>query len=110
MTTAMIEVHVNFGSDEEARRVSRAAVEQRLAACANIHAGMRSFYWWDGAVQSEDEIPVVFKTAVHNVDALMDFIATSHSYETPSIIAHQPVRVHATYLEWVHQETRREVP
>ena len=47
----MLEVHVNFGEANEASAVAREAVEQRLAACANIHGPIRSLYWWDGAVQ-----------------------------------------------------------
>ena len=47
----MLEVHVNFGSAEEASTVARQAVEKRLAASANIHAPIRSFYWWEQEVR-----------------------------------------------------------
>lgn len=101
----MIEVHVNFPNSAEASAMARTAVERRLAAAANVHGPMHSYYWWDGAVQSGDEVPVVFKTPDANVDALMAFVAETHSYEIPSIVAHQPVRVHPAYREWVHRET-----
>ena len=79
----MLEVHVNFGSAEEASTVARQAVEKRLAASANIHAPIRSFYWWEQEVRSEEEVPVVFKTSEGKVHDLMDFLARSHSYDTP---------------------------
>jgi periplasmic divalent cation tolerance protein len=101
----MIEVHVNFGSDEEARRVSRSAVEHRLAACANLFATVHSIYWWDGAVQAEDEVAVVFKTSEERRDALIDFVAANHSYRVPSIIVHRPLQVNESYREWVERET-----
>jgi periplasmic divalent cation tolerance protein len=103
----MLEVHVNFGEANEASAVAREAVEQRLAACANIHGPIRSLYWWDGAVQSGMETAVVFKTSAEAVDDLVGLIAARHSYEVPSIVVHSPVRAHAPYLEWIARETRR---
>ncbi len=101
----LIEVHVNFGSDAEARGVSRSAVEQRLAACANILAPIHSLYWWDGAVRSEDEVAVVFKTSPNAVDRLVDFIAGHHSYDVPGIVVHGPLGANRPYLDWIARET-----
>jgi periplasmic divalent cation tolerance protein len=103
----ILEVHVNFGDADEASSVSREAVEQRFAACANIHGPIRSLYWGDGVVRSEEETAVVFKTSADSADALVDFIAARHSYEVPGIIVHRPLRAHAPYLEWIEGETRR---
>jgi periplasmic divalent cation tolerance protein len=102
----MLEVHVTFPNSDEANAISRAAVEQRLAACANVQARMHSFYWWDGKVQSEDEVPVVFKTADRTVDALVAYIGERHSYSVPAIVVHRPVRTAVSYEEWVNKETR----
>jgi periplasmic divalent cation tolerance protein len=106
MSEMLVEVHVNFGDAGEASRVSRAAVERRLAACANLHGTIRSFYWWKGAIEETDETAVVFKTAEGSVDALIDFIAGAHSYEVPGIIVHRPLTANAPYLDWVRRETR----
>ena len=103
---AIVEVHVTFPNAEEARVLSRAAVDQHLAACANILAPMQSFYWWEGDVKSEDEVAVVFKTAAKAVDALIAFVAKHHSYEVPAIVVHGPLRSVVSYEEWVERETR----
>jgi periplasmic divalent cation tolerance protein len=103
----MLEVHVNFGSAEEASRVAREAVEKRLAACANIHAPIRSFYWWEQEVRAEEEVPVVFKTSEIRVHALMDFLARAHSYDTPGIVVHRPMTANARYLAWIDAETHQ---
>jgi periplasmic divalent cation tolerance protein len=102
----IIEVHVTFGSEEEARRVARAAVEQRLAACANLFAPVHSIYRWEGAVQAEDEVAVVFKTAEARRDDLIAFIVRNHSYDVPGIIVHRPTNVSQPYRAWVNDETR----
>ena len=86
--------------------MSRAAVEKRLAACANLSQPIHSFYWWDGAVQSEDEVAVVFKTADAVADALIAFVTERHSYEVPAIVVHRPQSVSEPYRRWVEQETR----
>ena len=103
----MLEVHVNFGSADEAERVARAAVDKRLAATANIHAPVRSFYWWENEVRAEEEVPVVFKTSEGKVNDLMDFVARSHSYETPGIVVHRPMTANTKYEAWIDNETRR---
>ena len=86
----MVEVHVTFPNAAEANALSRAAVEQRLAACASVMGAMHSYFWWAGALQSEDEVAVVFKTADDRESALVAFLAAHHSYEVPAIIVHQP--------------------
>jgi periplasmic divalent cation tolerance protein len=101
----MIEVHVTFGSEEEAQRIARGAVEKRLAACANLFAPVHSIYWWQNAVQAANEVAVVFKTSEERRDDLIAFIAANHSYQTPGIIVHRPADVNASYLGWVTQET-----
>jgi periplasmic divalent cation tolerance protein len=103
----MLEVHVNFGSAEEASKVARQAVEKRLAACANIHAPVHSFYRWEREVRSEDEVPVVFKTSEGKIHDLMDFIAGAHSYDTPGIVVHRPMTANRRYLDWIDRETRQ---
>jgi periplasmic divalent cation tolerance protein len=103
----MLEVHVNFGSAEEASTVARGAIEKRLAAAANIHPAVRSFYWWQQEIKAEEEVPVVFKTSEIRLHALMDFITRAHSYDTPGIIVHRPMTVNPKYLAWIDSETHQ---
>jgi periplasmic divalent cation tolerance protein len=103
----MLEVHVNFGSAEEASTVARQAVEKRLAASANVLAPVHSFYWWEKEVRSEDEVPVVFRTSEGKVNDLMDFVGRSHSYDTPGIVVHRPMTANTRYLAWIDRETRQ---
>lgn len=100
----MLEVHVTFPNAAEAHALSRTAVEMRLAACANVLAPMHSFYWWDGAVQSADEVAAVFKTTEPRLDALLAFVLAEHSYKLPAIVIHRPQAVNEQFRAWVERE------
>ena len=58
-----VRVEITAGSSEEARRLADAAVEARLAACAQISGPITSVYRWEGSIQADEEWRVVFKTA-----------------------------------------------
>lgn len=57
MTLTMI--YITTGSKEEASKIGRAVVEDRLAACANVLPGITSMYWWEGAVQENGEVALL---------------------------------------------------
>lgn len=44
------------------RRLAKAALEAKLAACANIVPAIESHYWWEGELESSDEVLLIFKT------------------------------------------------
>ena len=55
-------VYITAASRDEATAIGRALVEERLAACANVFTGVTSLYWWEGAVQEDDEAILILKT------------------------------------------------
>jgi len=83
----------------------RAAAE-RLAACVNILAPCRSVYRWKGAVQHEEEHPMLIKTTAERYPALEQALRTGHPYELPEIIAVPIERGLPAYLQWVAAETK----
>jgi periplasmic divalent cation tolerance protein len=96
----------NFGSAEEARRVARILVEERLAACANVIPAVESIYRWKGEVETAPETLVLFKT---NIDRYYQFEARLkqlHSYEVPEILALQAHAGLLDYLRWVDDSCR----
>jgi periplasmic divalent cation tolerance protein len=85
---------------EEARKLARAVIERRLAACAQL-SEIESFYHWQGAVQNERECRVLFKTTAEQYDAIERAIKELHSYELPAIHAFPISRIHAPYAAWI---------
>lgn len=93
-------------SEQEAETIAEALVGERLVACANIFQPHRSVYCWDGAVQSGQEIAVIFKTTKDRFEAVEARIKALHSYDVPCIVSMPVAQAHAPFLQWIETETR----
>lgn len=104
MATNKRVVLVTCGSVQEAGKIARAVVNQRLAACANIvKAPILSIYRWKGRVESAREFLLIIKTTRSCLAALERTIRRLHSYEVPEIIALGVASGSKKYLDWIEQ-------
>ncbi len=102
-----IVVLITCGSAKEARRIARAVVENRLAACVNIlEAPMESVYRWKGRVESAREFLLIAKTSRRKFAGLEREIRRLHSYDVPEIIAVPVVAGSRNYLAWLAESVR----
>jgi periplasmic divalent cation tolerance protein len=86
---------------DTARMLARAALEARLAACANLVPAIESHYWWQGKIESGAEVLIIFKTTTSKLAQLEKIILAKHPYDTAEFIA-LPVSAGAEkYLEWI---------
>lgn len=92
-------------SREAAEALARSAVEARVAACAQIDGPVTSVYWWEGAVRTEQEWRVTYKTPASRYAALESHLRRVHPYDTPEIIATAITHGSAAYLAWLDTET-----
>jgi periplasmic divalent cation tolerance protein len=99
-------VLTNLPDRAAAERLAGALVEQRVAACVNILAPCRSVYRWKGAVQHDEEHPLLVKTTAERYPALETAIRAAHPYELPEIIAVPIERGLPAYLAWIDAETK----
>jgi periplasmic divalent cation tolerance protein len=90
--------------DARAAVLAKALVEERLAACVNISAPMRSIYRWKGEVGDEEECQLVIKTTPARVAALRDRLVSLHPYELPELLVVDADGSDA-YVSWVAAET-----
>jgi periplasmic divalent cation tolerance protein len=102
-------LYITTARVEEARRIGRALVEERLAACANIVPGPESIYHWQGDVVEDKEVLLIVKTRAELVDAAIAKVKTLHSYTCPCVVALPILTGNPAYLEWLGQETRESV-
>ncbi len=98
-------VLVTAGNEDEAVKIGKTLVEERLAACANIVPRVRSIYRWRGEIHDEQEVLIIIKTRTSLFQALEKRVKELHSYEVPEIISFPITRGLPQYLEWVAAET-----
>src|SRR5947209_2805749 len=87
--------------DDRAAALARALVEERLAACVNVHGPMMSVHRWKGAVEREVERQVVIKTTRHLVTAVEARVRALHSYELPEFLVVSVDGGSEAYLNWI---------
>ena len=105
--TDKIVVLTTCGSADEARRIARELIAQRLAACVNLLPPVRSVYHWKGAIEEAEETLMIIKSTRRLFEPLQAAIAGLHSYEVPEIIALPIVEGAASYLAWMGAELDR---
>jgi periplasmic divalent cation tolerance protein len=98
---SIVSVYAIFADADEAERIGRTVVEERLAACTNILGPVRSIYRWQSAVEGADEVAAILKATHTGADALITRIAGLHSYEVPCIVTWPIDKVLASYADWV---------
>ena len=91
--------------DQRAEAWARTLVEERLAACVNVHGPMTSFYRWKGVVERDAERQVVIKTTRERVAILRERLRELHSYELPEFVVLSVEDGSDEYLKWVVEQT-----
>ena len=104
--TDIVSVYALFGSAEEAKTICRTAVEEGLAACANVLAPCHSLYRWEGRIEEATEVPALLKTRAELAEALVARIGALHSYEVPAAVAWRIEGTIQAYAAWVEDSTR----
>jgi periplasmic divalent cation tolerance protein len=89
---------------ESGARLARTLVEERLAACVNAIAGVRSVYRFEGAVHDEPEVLLVAKTRADRAEALLQRVLAIHPYDVPEVLVLPAVSGSPAYLDWVRAE------
>ena len=99
--TEMLVVFSTFGSEEEAARVVRVLVEERLIACGNLIPGVRSLFRWEGQVKDAREVVAIMKTRKQDWAALISRLHELHSYSTPECVAVRIAAGAPKYMAWL---------
>jgi len=99
--TDKVVVFVTCSSAEEAGRIARALVEERLAACVNVSSPIRSVYRWQGKLTDDEEVLLVIKTTRELFDPLRRAVEKLHSYQVPEVICLPVIDGAPNYLNWI---------
>ncbi|MBT3880357.1 MAG: divalent-cation tolerance protein CutA [Candidatus Scalindua sp.] len=101
-----IVIYITTGSVNEAEKIGRALVEEKLAACSNIISPIRSIYRWQGKICDDKEALMVLKTRKKHFEQIVKRVETLHSYDVPEIIAIPIIEGSSKYMSWLNEETK----
>ncbi|HAA91801.1 MAG: divalent-cation tolerance protein CutA [Rhodospirillaceae bacterium] len=99
-------VYVTASDKAEAEKIGRTAVEEKLAACANVLGGHMSIYRWQGEVQQDQEVGLLLKTMEGHVAALTERILALHSYDCPCVVTWPLTGGNPDFLAWIESESK----
>lgn len=86
---------------EDANRLGRILVEERLAACATLIPAVESIYAWKGNLETSSEAMLLLKTGSEQVAALEARLHQLHTYETPEFLVLPVEAGSQAYLAWM---------
>ncbi len=88
----------------EAEKAARLLVEERLAVCAQVGDGIRSWYRWQGNVEEAPEVTLTVKVRADKREACIGRLQALHPYETPEILSWPVAWADPGYVAWAYAE------
>lgn len=101
ITSKFVVVLVTAPDIKTARNLVKAALTSKLIACANIIPKIESHYWWQGKIESGNELLLVLKTQKNCLKQLEKLILANHPYDTPEFIVLPIEGGNRHYLAWL---------
>ena len=96
--------YITAESMEEAESLAKQLVEDRLVACVNVIPKIKSYFYWEGKAQSEEEVLLFGKTRSDVVEKLIEKVKMIHSYDVPCIVTWKMGEGNPDFLDWIDNE------
>jgi len=87
--------------------IAATLVEERLAACVNS-VPCESRYWWDGEVQTDDEVILLAKTTDERYSGLRERVVEIHPHDVPCIERFDEADVLDPFGQWCAESVSEE--
>ncbi len=82
---------------KESESIAKTLLEEKLIACANVVGSVKSFFWWEGAIDKAVESMLILKTKKYLVQQVISRAKELHSYDVPEVIALPIVEANEDY-------------
>jgi len=105
MTNEFGIIYCTVPNKNEAKKISKVLVKEKLAACVNMIGGVESYFSWGGKFCKEKEIMLVIKTQRIHFDKIQYVINQLHTYNVPEIVWVPILEGSEDYLKWIAHET-----
>ncbi len=99
-------IFITTSSPDEAEKIGRALVEEKLVACSNIVSPIRSIYRWQGKICDDKEALMILKTKKELFKQIEKRVKALHSYDVPEVISMPIIEGSNKYLSWLNSETK----
>ena len=96
--------YVTVSTQDEAKAIATALLNDGLIACANILGAMTSIYRWQGELAQEEEVPLILKSTTELGDRIIEKIKQIHSYDSPCVVALNIENGNPEFLNWIQKE------
>jgi periplasmic divalent cation tolerance protein len=91
------------GSEETALTIAASLVDQGFAACVNMLPGIKSYYYFKGETQLDEEVLLMIKSTTEMFPKVSEIISDLHTYEIPEILMFEVSEGSAPFLDWIRQ-------
>ena len=105
MTEPISEVIITADSEEWLINFTRSLLKDRLVACGQHIAPIRSVYRWEGSIHDDRETRVALHTRTSLVQHIIDRTRQEHPYAVPCVLAIPVESGNPDYVQWVISET-----
>lgn len=92
---------------EIAENIAEQILNDKLAACVNIIDTVKSKYWWEDKIQTDEESLLIIKTTKELIEPLTEKIKSIHPYDVPEVISIKIKEGNEDYLNWIYNSTIR---
>ena len=100
-------IYIVVKDKEEAKKIGKFLIEERLAACINYFP-INSIYRWEGKIEKGGEVGMLVKTREDLVEKVIEKVKERHSYKVPCVVCLKVEQGNKDFLEWIKKETERE--
>lgn len=97
--------YVTVPDAQVAENILRRLLEKRFVACGNILPGMSAMYWWEGKIETAQEVAMILKTREDLFEDMRGEILKHHPYDCPAIVAMPITQAHRPFLKFIEVET-----
>lgn len=103
MTSSSAVVVLCTAPDEAtAQELAAKMLADKLAACVTLMPGVTSLYYWEGKMEQEYEVQIIFKSDTAHQDALLCALKAQHPYQTPELLVLPVLHGDKDYLSWLN--------
>jgi periplasmic divalent cation tolerance protein len=98
----LVLIYTTFANFEEAEKVSKGLLRDKLIVCVNMFPQVNSLYLWEDKIHSNNEAVAVMKSRDDLTDKIIERIEAQHSYSQPVILVIPVAKVNKSFGDWVN--------